>query len=186
MVFGRFDYQLIGEEWWVWDDLIGGIGFAFAVMLGISPGFMVRDSKMPGLSENAGQVNLDVNINGDGYQIVLAGVWTGHFPKEGSAFNNYGMYFQAGYFFTRNWQGYLRYDLVSPGNQPGDFETYNAPGVGLSFFPIKSRRWRFSVELNYLFNALDKTIVEPAPELGWLPSASRGQTSLRFQAQFGF
>jgi len=76
--------------------------------------------------------------------------------------------------------------LHSPGNQPGDLEAYNAPGIGLSFFPFGLRRWRFSAELNHLFSALNRTIVGFVPELGWLPSDSRGQTSLRFQAQFGF
>jgi hypothetical protein len=56
----------------------------------------------------------------------------------------------------------------------------------VSFFPFQNRRWRFSAELNHLFGTLNDTIVEPAPELGWLPSDSPGQTSLRFQAQFGF
>ena len=98
----------------------------------------------------------------------------------------YGIYFQAGYFFAPKWQGYVRYDFVSPGDQPGDLEAYNAPGIGVSFFPFSFRRWRFSAELNHLFSALDKTIVGPVPELGWLPSDSRGQTSFRVQAQFGF
>ena len=186
MVFGRLDYQPVGDDWWVWDDLIGGPGYPFAVLLGFSPGFMVIDDPTPGRSRTTAQMNADVSVNGDGYQVVLAGVWTGHFPKEGPSYNNYGVYFQAGYFFQPRWQGYVRYDFVSPGNQPGDFEAYSAPGIGVSFFPLSMRRWRFTAELNYLFGALNRTIVGPAPELGWLPSDSRGQTNLRLQAQFGF
>jgi hypothetical protein len=75
---------------------------------------------------------------------------------------------------------------LSPGDQSGDLEACSAPGIGVSFFPFENRRWRFSAELNHLFGALDRTIVEPAPELGWLPSDRPGQTSLRVQAQFGF
>jgi hypothetical protein len=49
-----------------------------------------------------------------------------------------------------------------------------------------SGRWRFTAELNHLLGALNKTIVGPVAELGWLPSDSGGQTTLRLQAQFGF
>jgi hypothetical protein len=187
MAFARLDYQFIGTDWSVWDDLIGGPGQPFVVMVGVSPGYMVRNSNTSGQSEDQAQLNVDLNVNGDGYQVVLAGVWAGHYPKDGSpSFSNYGVYLQAGYFFTPHWQGYARYDFVSPGNQPGNLEAYNAPGIGVSFFPFTTRRWRFSAELNHLFGTLDNTIVEPIQELGWLPSDSPGQTSLRFQAQFGF
>jgi hypothetical protein len=186
MLFGRLDYQVAGTDWTVWDDLIGGRGRAFGVLLGISPGVMVRDSEIPGLSETATQVNADVSVNGDGYNVLLAGVWTKHDFKDGPSYSNYGVYFQAGYFFTRRWQGYVRYDFVSPGDQPGDLEDYSAPGIGVNFFPLENRRWRFSAEINHLFGEIDRTIVEPSPELGWLPSGEPGQTSFRIQAQFGF
>jgi hypothetical protein len=186
MLFGRVDYQVAGDDWWVWDDLIGGRGYPFAIMMGIEPGIMFLDSETPGQSETAPQVNADVSVNGDGYQAMLAGVWTGHFPEGADSYNHYGVYFQAGYFFKARWQGYVRYDFVSPGDQPGDFETYNAPGLGVNFFPLENRRWRFSAELNHLFGAINNTIVGPVPELGWLPADSGGQTSLRFQTQFGF
>jgi hypothetical protein len=186
MLFGRLDYQVAGKDWSVWDDLIGSRGKPFGILLGISPGFLVRDSEILGESETASQVNADVAVNGDGYKVLLAGVWTRRSPKDGTSYDTYGVYFQAGYFFTAQLQGYARYDFVSPGNRPGDFEDYSAPGIGVSFFPFKNRRWRFSAELNHLFGAIDDTVVEPAPELGWLPSDRAGQTSLRFQAQFGF
>jgi hypothetical protein len=186
MVFARLDYQVAGTDWSVWDDLIGAPGLPFGIMVGISPGYMVVDSETPGQDEKVGQLNADVSINGDGYQVVLAGVWAHHSPQESPSFSNYGIYLQAGYFFTPKWQGYARYDFVSPGDQPGNLDTYNAPGVGVNFFPFPNRRWRFSAELNHLFSALNETIVAPNPELGWLPSDSSGQTSLRIQAQFGF
>ncbi len=186
MVFARLDYQVAGTDWSVWDDLIGAPGLPFGIMVGISPGYMVRDSETPGQDENIGQLNADVSINGDGYQVMLAGVWAHHSPQGSPSFSNYGIYLQAGYFFTPKWQGYARYDFVSPGDQPGNLDTYNAPGIGVNFFPFPNRRWRFSAELNHLFSTLNETIVAPNPELGWLPSDSSGQTSLRIQAQFGF
>ena len=186
MVFARLDYQVAGTDWSVWDDLIGGRGKPFGVLVGISPGFLVRDSEITGQSETAAQMNADVSVNGDGYNVILAGVWTRYSPEDSTSYDSYGVYLQAGYFFTTRLQGYARYDFVSPGDQPGDLEDYSAPGIGVSFFPFENRRWRFSAELNHLFGTLDKTIVVPDPNLGWLPSDSPGQTSLRFQAQFGF
>ena len=99
---------------------------------------------------------------------------------------NYGAYFQAAYFFLPKWQGYVRYDYVSPGDQVGDLESYRAPGIGVNFFPIKNIRWRVTAEVNYLFSAFNKTIVEPVPELGWVETDEKGQTSFRVQLQLGF
>jgi hypothetical protein len=50
----------------------------------------------------------------------------------------------------------------------------------------RTNRWKISAELGHLFSALDRTIVSESESLGWLASDERGQTLLRFQAQFGF
>lgn len=184
---GRLDYQIAGTDWKVWDDLIGGRGLPFGVMVGFFAGHMMNiDSQKTGTEEDATQIGADLSFNGDGYQIVLAGVVTKRSAPDIITYQDYGAYFQAGYFFRPKWQAYIRYDYVSPGNRSSDLESYRAPGLGVNFFPIVNRRWRVTAELNYLNSALNNTIVQPVPELGWVPSDVRGQTSFRIQLQLGF
>lgn len=129
----------------------------------------------------------NISFNGNGYQAMLAASVTRHGPTSGASFNNYGLLVQGGYFFTTHLQTYAQYNLVSPGDQPGGLETFHSITAGVSYFPFSwTNRWKFSAEAAHLFDALNKTIVEPSGSLGWLPSDEDGQTYLRLQAQFGF
>jgi hypothetical protein len=94
---------------------------------------------------------------------------------------------QGGYFFTQTWQVFGRWDFISPGDQPGDLDEYNALTAGANWFPFeKSNRFKLTIELAYLFSALSNTIVSPSEGLGFLPSDSADQFYLRVQFQFGF
>jgi hypothetical protein len=183
---GRFEVQIAGSDWSVWDDLIGRRGRPFAVLIGFAPAYQFRGGDGVAIPRES-QVNFDLSVNGNGYQALFAGSWTSRRPVEGEVFSNYGLYAQGGYFFTDTWQVYFRYDFVSPGDEPGDLETFNAASAGLNWFPFpRTNQWKISVEAGHLFSALNNTIVSPSGSLGWLASDDRGQTLLRLQAQFGF
>ena len=185
MLGGRYEYALKGDDWAVWDDLVGRRGRSEGVLLGGSFNFLRHTV---GLLKNHGvQGNLDVSFNGDGYQALIAGVWTGQFPEGARGFSQYGFYAQGGYFINKVIQLYARYDLVLPGGTPGDFEAYSAPGFGVNLYPFHfTNRWKISLEFNNLFGTFDNTIVPPDLALGFADSAYRGQQSIRFQLQFGF
>jgi hypothetical protein len=182
---GRWEYQHRGHDWSVWDDLVGRRGRPRGVLLGLSGGYQIEEDASA-LNTSA-QLNADISFNGNGYQAMLAASVTRHEPKSGTSFNNYGLLLQGGYFFTTHFQTYAQYNLVSPGDQPGDLETFHSIVAGVNYFPFQwTNRWKFSAEIAHLFNVLNKTIVAPSGSLGWLPSDEEGQTYLRLQAQFGF
>ena len=186
MLGGRFEYQILGKNWQIWDDLLGRRNRDKGILLGMSTNFLTqKESKV--INKGA-QVNVDASFNGNGFQAMVAGVWTGQFPGGGATnFSNYGFYLQGGYFVTKTVQVYGRYDFVSPGNQPGDFELYSAPGVGVSFLPFNfTNRWKITLEYNQMFSVMNKTIVPAGIGLGFIESDYRGQQSVRFQLQFGF
>jgi len=182
---GRWEYQLSGSDWSVWDDIIGRKGRSQGVLLGAGGAYQFE--KDPSTFDRIAQLNADVSFNGDGYQVIAAASWTRHEPEVGAAYNNYGFLAQGGYFFTNHSQAYAQYNLISPGDQPGDLETFNSITTGVNYFPfLWTNRWKFSMEIAHLFDTLNKTIVESTRSLGWLPSDEDGQTYLRLQAQFGF
>jgi hypothetical protein len=53
----------------------------------------------------------------------------------------------------------------------------------LSFF---NNKVRFTLEFNHLANPIDQTTVAPDGQLGFVPTPYGAQSSIRFQAQFGF
>jgi len=182
---GRWEYQLSGSDWSVWEDIIGRKGRSQGVLLGLGAGYQFE--KDTSILDRVAQLNADISFNGDGYQAILAASWTRHEPEVGDAYNNYGMFAQGGYFFTTHMQTYAQYNLISPGDQPGDLETFHSISAGVNYFPIIwANRWKFSTEIAHMFDTLNKTIVAPPTSLGWLESDEAGQTYLRFQAQFGF
>jgi len=182
---GRWEYQLNGSDWSVWSDIIGRKGHSQGVLLGL--GGVYQFEKDQSTLDRIAQLNADISFNGDGYQAILATSWTRHEPRAGNSYNNYGMLVQGGYFITDHTQIYAQYNLISPGDQPGELETFHSIGAGINYFPFAwTNRWKFSGEIAYMFDTLNKTIVAPSSSLGWLESDKAGQTYLRFQAQFGF
>ena len=93
-LYGRFDYQIAGTDWSVWDDLIGRRGLPFGVLLGFTAGHMRNGERDSGFEEDTTQLGMDLSVNGDGYQVVLAGTWNNVSATDIIDYYNYGAYFQ--------------------------------------------------------------------------------------------
>jgi hypothetical protein len=183
---GRWEEQLQGDDWSVWDDQVGRPGREHGLLLGFAPAYQYRGKQASTFPDQAGQLNADLSLNGDGHQSMLAGSATWRDPDVGSPYWNYGLLLQSGWFFTERDQLYGRYDLVSPGDQPGNLEVFHSLTAGVSHFPFHwTNRWKLTFEACHAFEALDDTIVAPSGSLGLLPSTGP-QTYLRLQLQFGF
>ena len=185
MLGGRYEYALNGNDWTIWDDLVGRRGRSKDILFGAAVNYLRHTVGQ--LKNHATQINLDVTLNGDGYQVLMAGVWTGQFPDEANNFSQYGLYVQGGYFVNKLVQLYGRYDLIAPGNSPGDYQLYSAPGFGINIYPFHfTNKWKFTLEYNRLYSVLNNTIAPRDLSLGFVESDYYGQHSLRFQLQFGF
>jgi hypothetical protein len=181
----RWEHQISGREWSVWDDVVGRRGRPRGILLGLSGGYQFEEDTSA--FENSAQLNADISFNGDGYQAMAAGSWTWRDPEAVDSFSNYGLLLQGGYFVAEHAQVYGQYNFISPGDQPGEMESFNSVTAGISYLPfLWTNRWKFSAEVGHLFDALNETIVEPSGSLGWLASDEPGQTYFRIQAQFGF
>ena len=62
LVNSRFEFQLAGTDWSVWDDMIGRRGRPFGVLVGVGPGYLVRERRNVAVRRQ-GQVNLDVSLH---------------------------------------------------------------------------------------------------------------------------
>ena len=185
MIGGRYEYALRGNDWTIWDDLVGRRGRSTDILFGTAVNYVQQTYGK--IKDYALQVNLDATFNGNGYQVLVAGVWTRQYLENILGFNQYGLYMQGGYFFTNTFQAYARYDLVSPGNMGGNLEVYSAPGIGINIYPFHfTNKWKFTVEYNHLYSTMNKTIVAGDLPLGFVNSDYYGQRSFRFQLQFGF
>lgn len=186
-VTARWEWNFVGDDWSVWDDMVGRRGRAKVMMLGLSGAYQWKQTDISTQAKSGGQFNLDLNFNGDGYQVVFAGSGTWRDPVDSASFWNFGFLAQGGYFVGMGSQLYVQYNLISPGTEPGDLEVFNSIAAGYNFFPyLWTNRWKLTAEAGYHAGALNGTIVDPSGSLGWLASDEKGQAYLRLQAQFGF
>jgi len=185
LLSARGEVQLLGDDWTLYDDLVGRRGRPFGVMLGVASAWGMRGPNAPPDDPKSfGQVTIDLTVAGNGFQVLTYGVW--NWEAVGTAQSTWGFVAQAGYFIFDPWQLYFQYELVDPGRLPG-LIPFNALTIGSSLFPFDwTNRYKFSVEGGLLFSAINQTLVEPTGTLGWLPSDEGNQYYLRFQLQFGF
>jgi hypothetical protein len=183
----RWEWNFVGDDWSVWEDVVGRPGRPRALLLGLSGGYQTKVAEAIEQPDAAGQINADLSLNGDGYQVMFAGSGTWIDPVNDDAYTHWGMLAQGGYFVGRGSQVFAQYNLVHPGSQPGDLEPFHSLAAGYNYFPyVWTNRWKLSAELAYQFSAMNRTIVAPSGPLGWLESDEARQVFLKLQMQFGF
>ena len=181
---GRLDWNVLGTDWGIWDDMLGRRGRDFGILVGLGLGQLFRsDSEaLQTDAEDATQVNIDFSVSGNGYHLFTHGTLTRvNFREEVSAdYENYGFYATFGYWVTDHLFPYVRYDVVAAGSQPGDYVDYASPGIGISFYPLTwTNRLRLTTEYNYLGATVNNTIVQPDGQLGLIESTWGRQQHLR-------
>ncbi len=188
---GRFEYNVMGSDWDIWEDFLGRKGQSFGILIGLGVGHNERFDK-ESLSSNpksASQGNIDLSISGNGFNFLAHTSFTYKVFEPDSLADFYagGFYSTFGYWIGTHFFPYLRFDLVYRGNDPEALENYAAPGIGVSYYPFKwSNRIRFTLEYNILPATLNNTPVQPDGQLGLVESNFGGQQFIMFQAQFGF
>ena len=185
LVSARGEVQLFGDDWNVFNDLVGRKGRPLGVLLGVGSGYFVTGPNAPvPTPRHSGQVTVDLSVGGNGFQAMAYGLW--NWEAVGTARSTWGFVAQAGYFIFEPWQVYAQYALVHPGRIAG-LVPFNALTLGTSAFPFSwTNRIKLSLEGALLFNAINATLVNPNAVIGWLPADAGTQYSLRAQLQFGF
>ncbi len=185
LLSGRGEVQLLGEDWNTFNDLVGRQGRSLGVLLGVGSGYAVTGPNTTlGTPRHSGQVTVDLSVGGDGFQAMAYGVW--NWQAVDGVRSTWGLVAQAGYFIFDPWQVYAQYSLVHPGQIAG-LIPFNALTLGTSAFPFNwTNRIKLSLEGALLLNAINSTLVNPNPVIGWLPADAGNQYYLRAQLQFGF
>lgn len=186
MVSSRFEFQVSGRDWSVWNDLIGRRGRSKGVLLGLAGAYQVRDEDTAPF-RNGAQLNGDVSINGNGYHVLFAGSWTTRQEQSREWNNVYGFLAQGTYFVSDHTYLYGRFDGVFKGDAPEATENFTALAAGAGWIPfLWTNRWRVNAEVSYLPQTLNNTLVAPSGMLGFLSSDTPTQWNVRLQSQFGF
>lgn len=185
LLSARGEVQLLGDDWSTFNDLVGRKGRSLGVLLGVGSGYAIAGPNAPATDPNhSGQVTIDLSVGGNGFQAMAYGMW--NWQAVDGVRSTWGFVAQAGYFILEPWQVYAQYSLVHPGQIDG-LIPFNALTLGTSAFPFNwTNRIKLSLEGALLFNAINSTLVNPNPVIGWLPADAGNQYSLRAQLQFGF
>jgi hypothetical protein len=194
-LIARGEWNIMGGSWGRWDDMVGRRDkFPLGLLLGFSIGNQFRfDKQVIQTEANGGtQVNVDFSLQGENIHFFSAYNRTWKRYETGVGQNAYreGFYSTLGYWLDNQWFSYARFDFVGKGSTPDPQNTlknYAAPGAGISYYPFFfNNKVRFTLEFNHLANPIDQTTVAPDGQLGFVPTPYGAQSSIRFQAQFGF
>lgn len=194
-LIGRGEWNILGGSWGRWDDMVGRPDkFAHGLLLGLSIGnqFRFDDVVIQTEAEGGTQVNADFSWQGKRVHFFSAynRTWSRYADGVGQDAYREGFYSTLGYWLNDQWFTYGRFDFVGKGSTPdpnNELKNYAAPGAGISFYPFFfNNKVRFTLEFNHLTEALDLTTVSPDGQLGFVPTRFGPQSSIRFQAQFGF
>lgn len=189
---GRAEWNVLGSNWGIYDDMLGRRGREFGILVGLGLGQVFRrdDSVFETDYKDGSQANLDFTVSGDGYQLFAHGTVTSVQYAAESDLEDYtveSFYATFGHWLSNHWFPYVRFDYASNGDRTDATEDYASPGVGISYYPFTwTNRTRFTVEYNYLGATVNNTVVEPDGQLGLVESSYGPQSSLRLQIQFGF
>lgn len=192
----RLEWNLMGNGWDKFDDMLGrkGRNFGMSIGLGGLNTTVYDPTELLTSAKNLSQVNLDYTVSGNGFQFFVQGTamnyrYANTLTNLGQDRTTYGLYATFGYWFSDQLFSYLRYDNVSTGNADAMYatENYSSPGIGAAIYPFTwTNRIRVNLEYNYLPSTLNNTLVVPDAQLGIASSTYGGQQSVRFQVQFGF
>lgn len=186
----RAEWNIVGADWGIWDDMLGRKGQPFGMLLGVGGAHNQRFDEKALITQpkNGSQLNIDYSISGNGFHGFAHGTFTNLQYKNPATNNNtYGFYATFGYWFTKKIFAYARFDHVDKGTNQNATENYTSPGIGCSLYPFTlTNRVRFTAEYNYLSNPVNHTLVHPDGQLGVVESSYGGQQSFRIQIQFGF
>lgn len=186
MVSSRFEIQVSGDDWSVWDDLIGRRGRASGILLGVSGAYQIRDKETTPY-RNAAQLNADIGFNGSGYNLFFAGSWTTRETQDAEWNHAYGFVGQGTYFVSNHTFLYGRFDGVVAGTALEASEDFTSYSAGVGWLPfLWTNRWKVNAEVGYLPQVMNRTLVEPSGMLGFLSSDEKNQWTVRLQFQFGF
>jgi hypothetical protein len=137
-------------------------------------------------------VTADLSLEGDGWNVFVAGVWdhekfkipaSGGFPGSSTSGDNWGIMGQGGIFVAPKWELFARWDYVHP-NSKFDSQSLNVATVGANCYLMQdSHAAKFTVDFLWFF---DKTGSNFNTLTGILPSDHKNQYSVRAQMQLVF
>lgn len=180
----RFEGLVAGDDWGGFDDLIGRRGRPFAIMWGVAAGYQgkYRDGVDP---RDAGQAITDLSFSGNGYHVLLSGIYTWRIPQGEDTIHDLGVLAQGSYFIHPMVAPYVRYNFLHR-FEDDSIDPWHSLAAGFSVLPFTwTNRMKINIEASYALQGINTTVVAPDGMLGWLAS-DEPQWALRMQTQFGF
>jgi hypothetical protein len=131
-------------------------------------------------------LSADVSLEGNGWNVLVQGVWRRTDPAGGSETDDFGLLVQGGVFVTDQAELFARYDGVYADDANGD--DFHVLTVGVNYYVSpRSHAFKLTADVQYYFDAEgDSALVSPTTSTNLLADTETGQVAARVQGQIVF
>lgn len=182
----RAEFKWAGD-WSAADDFTSFRGSPNFGMVGVAAHFQNGGDTFATADESRWGLTADVSVEGDGWNVFAAAVYSRVDPDPGSGLNDWGVLVQGGVFLGENTELFGRWDIIIPDDDRAADENFNTITVGLNQYMIpKSHAAKFTVDFQWYLDNPSESIVVPNTLTGLLAADSDDQWNLRAQIQLLF
>lgn len=183
---GRVEWKWAGD-WEVFEDFTSWQGSDYAGMIGGALHWEDGGSTGgPTAEVETFGLTVDASAEGNGWNAYGAFIWLDEDSAFGESTSNYGWLVQGGVFLAERWELFGRFDMTIPDDDL-DADEFSTITVGVNHYVIpESHAVKFTADVQYLIDELDKSIVSSSTGVGILPDTGDGQWAIRLQMQLVF
>jgi len=185
----RFEYKWAGA-WEQFRDFTSFPNSDFAGMFGVAGHYQTGGETLNTVDADSWALTADVSVEGNGWNVYAAGVYTNSEPEGGEDRNDWGWVLQGGFFVAPQLEIFARADMVLPddedGGEDGDDE-FTSITAGINYYVVpESHAAKFTAGFIYFLDEANNGIVGAGTQTPLLSSSEDGQFSIVGQFQLVF
>jgi phosphate-selective porin OprO and OprP len=151
-ITGRLEFKWAGD-WRQFRDFTSFQNSDFAGMVGVAGHYQSGGDTLNTMDVQAWALTADVSVEGNGWNVFAAGVYTNVDPDVGDDTNNWAWLIQGGFFVSPQLEIFARFDMLIPDDDFEDADEFSALTAGINYYLVpESHAAKFTAGFIYLFD----------------------------------
>jgi len=132
---GRLEFKWAGD-WRQFRDFTSFQNSDFAGMVGVAGHYQSGGETLGTTDADLWALTADVSVEGNGWNVFAAGVYTNSEPEGGEDTNNWAGLIQGGFFVSPQTEIFARLDVLVPDDDIDDSDEFTTITAGLNYYVV--------------------------------------------------